>query len=121
MTVKARFYIAELTRFPGQAGGSVCLRPVTRGARNASWSAATPSGELRMTITNPEAFGQFAARMDEPGAPEYEITFEPVPVPHPSDGHAFEASPAGHYAQNSCALCSAGELDPNGKPTHAAA
>lgn len=39
---------------------------------NESWNQATPSGMVKMTITNPEAYKQF-----EPGK-EYFIDFTPV-------------------------------------------
>lgn len=42
---------------------------------NYSYSQATPSAELKMTITNPAAFGAFL-----PGV-EYDLPFSPVPKP----------------------------------------
>ena len=35
------------------------LTPDYSGDRNKDWSAATPSGMCRLTITNPSAYGQF--------------------------------------------------------------
>ena len=40
---------------------------------NKSWSKWTPSGTLELTITNPEAFNQFAVGQD------YFVDFTPVP------------------------------------------
>jgi hypothetical protein len=40
---------------------------------NFEWSAATPSGYIELTITNPDAFSKFEVNK------EYLLTFEPVP------------------------------------------
>jgi len=41
-------------------GVEVMLQPVyAEDGPNKSWSTATPSGQVQMTITNPEAFKQF--------------------------------------------------------------
>ena len=34
------------------------LEPVTTGTGNESWSKFTPSGSLRLVVTNPETFGK---------------------------------------------------------------
>lgn len=39
---------------------------------NFEWSAATPSGHIELTITNPAAFGKFEVNK------EYLLTFEPT-------------------------------------------
>lgn len=41
---------------------------------NYSWSQATPSGSVKLTITNPDAFGAL-----EPGR-EYLVSFEEAPT-----------------------------------------
>lgn len=54
----------------------VTLQPVysdKKDSPNYTWSQATPSGKLEMTITNPNAMGAFV-----PGQ-EYDILFTPVP------------------------------------------
>lgn len=59
--IKARFYVASLTKHatgntrPGYADpapvGEVILRPVTRQTDdNVDWASSTPSGEFRMAI-----------------------------------------------------------------------
>jgi len=62
MAVRARFYVAEVTRYANQVQegyaapaprGMVVMRPVTRGEDNKEWASATPSGEVRMTVTGP--------------------------------------------------------------------
>lgn len=61
MSVRAKFYIAEITQHatgitrPGYADpapiGRVVMRPVTRGGDdNADWASSTPSGEFQMTV-----------------------------------------------------------------------
>ena len=58
MRVVAKFYVAEVKQWAKEQG-EVTLRPVTRGDENKEWSAATPSGEIKMHITNTPAFLQF--------------------------------------------------------------
>lgn len=63
MAVRAKFYVAEFTRYatgasrPGYADpapfGKVVLRPVTRGEENKEWASATPSGQFEMTVNGP--------------------------------------------------------------------
>jgi hypothetical protein len=52
----------------------ICLMPVYNdgGADNASWSKYTPNGEIRLSITNPDATAQFA-----PGK-SYYVDFTPA-------------------------------------------
>lgn len=87
MAVKARFYVAEVTRRPsGRMGGyaapvpvgDVVLRPVG-GKGNEEWASATPSGEMRMTVRG-EALDQFIAWMDD-YTQDIEITMTQVPRP----------------------------------------
>lgn len=77
--VRAKFYVAEVTAFAtGQ--GSVRLSPVTRGEENREWSAATPSGEIKMTITNTSAWEWFRDRLGT----ELAISFEEFAQPEAS-------------------------------------
>lgn len=56
MSVRARFYVAEVSKFAngGYADpkpvGRVVMRAVARGEHNKAWASATPSGELTMTV-----------------------------------------------------------------------
>lgn len=74
MQVNARFYVREVTRFAqsvsqAHAGGwaapmplvNVKLSPVSgaKGPQNEQWASATPSGEITMTIGNPDAAAWF--------------------------------------------------------------
>lgn len=59
--VTAKFKVHQVNDF-GQYR-QVHLSPVysnDKASPNYSWSQATPSGKLEMTITNPSAFEQFA-------------------------------------------------------------
>lgn len=84
MAVKARFYVAEVTRFAsGNTGaarsgyaspapyGRIVMRPVSRGEENKEWASATPSGEIQMTVNGP-AMPWFESRIGS----EIGITFE---------------------------------------------
>ena len=71
MAVQAKFYVAETTKFSNE-WGKVVLRPVTRGEANKDWAAATPSGTIEMSITNPPALKWFEDRIGK----ECAITFE---------------------------------------------
>lgn len=44
---------------PEQHAGEVELTPDYAQGRNAEWAKATPSGVIRMTISNPSALAQF--------------------------------------------------------------
>lgn len=77
MTVQAKFYVKEVRHHatPGSAPvAEIIMAPVFGsygdGKLNESWSKATPSGELKMVVTNPGAIDYF-----EPGA-AYRLTFD---------------------------------------------
>lgn len=59
MPVRAKFRVNAITI--REHGREISASPVygADGTANADWSKHTPSGELRMNITNPSAFGQF--------------------------------------------------------------
>lgn len=107
MSVRGKFYIAGIELFPGQTGGAVRLQAVSRGARNASWSAATPSGEIKMHISNPDAHEWFVDMLKRRNTPEVFVTFEEAPIADPGDGHKFVAAdvPPGDYRSDRCADC----------------
>lgn len=105
--VRAKFYVAELTRFPGpaeSAGGRVVCRPVSRGAVNASFAAASPSGELSLTVTNPRALAVYDDWRER--RREFYLDFTEY-TPTFDDGHEFVAAPEGHYTGSGCAECGA--------------
>lgn len=78
MAVSGRFFVAEVTKFAGRDDqGKVVLRPAYAGGANKEWAAATPSGEIWMSVNNPEAFAEFdAARL---ASDDIHITFERHP------------------------------------------
>lgn len=76
MSVKAKFYVTGAEHAPGadpeHMQGSVKLQAVCRGASNAQWASATPSGSLQMYINNPPAFRWFHDRIGK----EISLTLE---------------------------------------------
>ena len=78
MSVQARFFVQKISSFAATGGdqGTVELGAVARGPENRSWSAATPSGAMTMTITNPDAFVWFRDRLGK----EVAITIEERPA-----------------------------------------
>ena len=76
--VRAKFYISEMTvRAYNPEHVTVVLAPVTRGEENRDWAAATPAGNITLTINNPGAGDQFREWMA--AKQEIAITFEPAP------------------------------------------
>lgn len=72
MRIAARFSCHEVRKYSGHE--VVTLQPVyspDKSSPNYSWSQATPSGKLEMTITNKDAFGAF-----KPGQ-EFDLLFTP--------------------------------------------
>jgi hypothetical protein len=86
MAIQARFYVREITKWPG--GGhrdgyadpapivKVALSPVSgaKGEANKLWASATPQGDITMTIGNPVAAEWFESMLGRPVA----VTFTPA-------------------------------------------
>lgn len=72
MKIVAKFQCQSVTR--NHYKDEVTKFTAATGPGNESWSQYTPSGELSIAITNPEAQGKF-----EPGV-DYLLTFEPAPA-----------------------------------------
>lgn len=73
MAVKARFYIAEISRKAYNPDHvEVVLQAAGRGEENKDWAKYTPSGEIKMTINNPPAAAFFADRLGK----DVTLTFE---------------------------------------------
>lgn len=75
--VTARFYVDEMTRRsynPGHA--AIVLKPAYRGEENKAWSEATPSGEIKLHVSNPAAVEQFHQWMIS--GQDLHLTFAPV-------------------------------------------
>lgn len=77
-TVRAKFQCLEIKNHHVQGGADqvlaeVRLTPVYGGSEeNKSWSRYTPSGEIKMSITNPDAIAKFEL------GKEYYVDFTPV-------------------------------------------
>lgn len=100
--VRGKFFPAEVTEYPGGEGGKVIFRAVSRGAVNASFSKATPSGTIEMHVSNPDAFAKFQDGVRR--KVEYYVDFTEA-TPQAGDGHTFVVSPEGHYTHPRCAEC----------------
>lgn len=73
--VVARFYVSGLERNAYQKDATIVkMQPVCRGDHNKTWAAATPAGQIQMTILNASAAAVFAERLGE----EFEVLFTPV-------------------------------------------
>lgn len=90
--ILARFYVAKTEHFPGTQVNAH-LNAVSRGDQNKQWAAATPVGEIKLTINNPAA----SELLDEwrKAGVDVEVTMRPVPVLKPDDGHAFRQADDG--------------------------
>jgi len=86
--VRARFWVQTITKqavSKGNVATHVGLAPVVRGTgqpgydpeANTDWSKYTPSGEIRLTITNEAAAAEFEANLGRDVA----ITFDFVDQP----------------------------------------
>jgi hypothetical protein len=55
--ISLRFYVAETTLGPGDppTTAKVVLLPAYAQGANAEWAAATPSGRIDLTVSNPAA------------------------------------------------------------------
>lgn len=75
--VEARFYVSGYQRFAYNTDATqVSLQAVSRGEHNKSWAAATPVGEIKMTIQNGSAADWFVGQLGK----EVAVTFEPAPA-----------------------------------------
>jgi len=78
MAVRARFFVQGLLRQAWDpAAVEVTLSAVSRGEENQAWAAATPSGQIKMTIKNPSAASWFTDSLGQ----EVDVTFEQVAPP----------------------------------------
>lgn len=109
---RAKFYVSGVELQPGTQGVKVNLQAVSRGDRNASWSTATPSGSMQMTINNPPAaewWENFMRASRATGrSPEVFIDIYPATDGWPGDGHAFRAGEGKEgtiYGPANCGEC----------------
>lgn len=66
-TIKAKFNVSSITKHGNGGGATVILNAAIDGDENKEWSQFTPSGEIKMVITNPDAEFEFGF---------YYLTFE---------------------------------------------
>lgn len=105
---RAKFYVKSVTATAGGSSpdqGSIELAPVTRGAANAKWAAATPSGEIKLFVSNPSAWRAFRDALGK----ELYVDFTDVP-PESLDPaqHAFSPEDSiteGTYGFGCCGEC----------------
>ena len=77
MSVQARFFVQSITRHAYNPGaGQVVMSAAARGPENKTWAAATPSGNITMTIGNPAAMSWFDERLGK----EVAIQFTDAPA-----------------------------------------
>lgn len=75
MSVKARFYVSQVTRFANAQNINVVLHPVTRKTEdNVDWSKFTPSGKIELSVTNESTAEWFEKHLGKDVA----ISFEAV-------------------------------------------
>ena len=66
MGVQARFYVESITRRAyNRDNVEISLKAAGRGEENKTWSQYTPVGEMKMTVTNPEAAAWFEAHLGQ--------------------------------------------------------
>lgn len=78
MAVQARFFIDRIVKHARFEGIEVFMSPVTggraSGVDNTDWAKFTPSGEIKLTVTNESAKAWFEAHMG--GDHDIAITFD---------------------------------------------
>ena len=74
MTIQARFKLVEIRRMANteETAEFKFNAAYNDGKGNESWSKATPSGQITITVTNPSAIAAFEL------GKEYQLTFAPV-------------------------------------------
>lgn len=76
MAIQARFFVRSATQHSHNPDArEIVMGACTRGEEAKEWSKWTPSGELKMFVTNPAAIEKFTV------GKEYLSTFEPVEAP----------------------------------------
>lgn len=104
MSVRGKFFIQSVKLVAGtNGGGSVELNVVSRGAENASWSAATPSGAITMHVSNPSAFAFFKENLGKEVYVDMALADPKLVDPREHEFVLFEQE--GHYGSGKCLHC----------------
>ncbi len=106
MSVRGKMFIASVEITAGQAnggGGSVKLNVVARGAENASWAQATPSGQMTLSVNNPPAFAFFRDHIGEECFIDITLADPALNDPKQHPFVVFERE--GHYVNGKCLHC----------------
>lgn len=75
MSILARFYIREITRYGNTDNVLIKMSATIKGSEdNKEWSKYTPSGNIDMSVTTPGAIAWFEERLGKDVA----LTFEDV-------------------------------------------
>lgn len=73
--ITARFHVSSVEHFAG-GNAKINFTPAYQNGKNASWSAATPSGKIELQVTNPTAIEFFEQSMKD--HKDLHITFDVV-------------------------------------------
>ena len=64
MSIKARFFVREITKFGNTDNVLIKLSATIKGSEdNKDWAKYTPSGNIEMSVTNPPAIAWFEDRL----------------------------------------------------------
>lgn len=77
--ITLRFYVKAVTRLAGNEHIEVELAPSYKDGRNADWAKWTPSGSIKLSVSNPDAIAKFDAWQNHPNTPvDIHITLDAV-------------------------------------------
>jgi hypothetical protein len=82
MAIKARMYVSTIVK-NAVPGMRVTLQAVTRGPENKEWAAATPYGQVEMTIQNEPAAKWFEDRLGKDVLVSFDATEDDEPHTSP--------------------------------------
>lgn len=100
--VRAKFFVQTVSAYAA-GNGEVIMKPATRGAENADWAEATPSGEYKMTINNPPAFDFFRDNLSR--EVYIDITLVNPDLADPTKHEFVLFAKQNHYGNGKCLHC----------------
>ena len=101
--IRGKFYLSGINLH--SYGAEIEFAAVSRGARNAEWASATPSGSIKLNVNNMDAVDELVKALKHKGGPEFFVDFTHAPLAWPEDGHEFVPTRPGHYNHPRCAEC----------------